>query len=258
MPEEIVPQTANTGLPASEPGENSSANTSSVENSQNPGQTGSVPGEESKLLQELKNTRRRAQLAEQQLERMLNESPNKKEIEIEKKLTNIEPQISDFNDYDQYEKARLEYLVDQRLASERVKSQHESVIKGFDERTNRVIAKRPELRSEFDNFKRIAAQSPNPVFTSILESEYAPEIVEHLNDNPAEVDRLSRLTVTAAVREIGKLEVGFLKTNVQQPKIKSSAPEPITPVPGGTGSDLNNEEDFSQFVARRNREIHGK
>jgi hypothetical protein len=72
----------------------------------------------------------------------------------------------------------------------------------------------------------------NEVRDAIFESDVGPRILYHLAENPDFAQKLQGMTLTAALRTIGKLEAQYEKTEPQtKPAVgKSKAPVPINPI----------------------------
>ena len=70
-------------------------------------------------------------------------------------------------------------------------------------------------------------------------SEKGPELLYALGKNPAESARIAALPPLQAAIELGKLE-----TTLSQParKTQTSAPEPVAPITGGSGSQTLDPE----------------
>jgi hypothetical protein len=93
--------------------------------------------------------------------------------------------------------------------------------------------KQDALRAELPDFDAVLAKGANlevskEVREAILESEHGPAIVYHLSDNPEFVQALKAKTVTAALREIGKLEATqpWKSKAVKPAPAKADAPKP--------------------------------
>ena len=103
-----------------------------------------------------------------------------------------------------------------------------------------------------------------PVGEAIIESEYGPQLLYYLADNPEFARSLADKSLTAQLREIGKLEAKFEKTAPQQESKKepvakkSNAPAPISPikassasVESGIDSDRKFHGTYQQWKAAR-------
>ena len=79
---------------------------------------------------------------------------------------------------------------------------------------------------------------------AIIESDVGPKILYHLAENPEIAEALSKKSVTAALREIGRLEARFDVKEPSKTVQKTRAPAPIQPLRAsssasdvGVGSD---------------------
>jgi len=85
---------------------------------------------------------------------------------------------------------------------------------------------------------------------AIIESDVGPRILYHLAENPQDAERIGKLNVRGAIKEIGKLEAKYTKVEVKaepkaEPKTEakpagtveiSKAPAPISPLKGASTS----------------------
>ncbi len=80
---------------------------------------------------------------------------------------------------------------------------------------------------------------------AILESDVGPQILYHFAEHPEDAERLGKLSVGGALRELGRLEAKLEKATEKEPASPvtkspvlaavaevSKAPEPITPLRG--------------------------
>jgi hypothetical protein len=82
----------------------------------------------------------------------------------------------------------------------------------------------------------------NEVRDAIFESDVGPQVLYHLAENPDIAEKLQGMTVTSALRTIGKLEAQFEKAEPQTKTVvgKSKAPAPISPIrSAANGRDVN-------------------
>jgi hypothetical protein len=82
----------------------------------------------------------------------------------------------------------------------------------------------------------------NEVRDAIFESDVGPQVLYHLAENPEIAEKLQGMTVTSALRTIGRLEAQFAKAETQTKPVvgKSKAPAPINPIrSAANGRDVN-------------------
>jgi len=145
-----------------------------------------------------------------------------------------EPKAEDFDTYEKYTKALARWEFAEIRAEEAfnenqrsAKQARETAVKSFQDRAK-------EAAKKYDDFEEVIESDleiSSAVHACMIESEHGPEIAYHLAKNPAEAERLNKLSPLAAAREIGKLETKFATAAAApKPKPSSQAPDPITPV----------------------------
>lgn len=151
----------------------------------------------------------------------------------------VRPQVKDFVDYDDYIASLAAWNVEVtnlRKEASAVQKKNIDAIKRVDEdfktRIDEDSIKNPDITTIRD---RVGQKISTAVGFAIKQSEAAPDLIRYLDANPSEMERLSKLDLVAAAREIGKIEVKLTAAPVPA-KIKSGAPEPVKPAGSGSGS----------------------
>ena len=169
-----------------------------------------------------------------------------------------EPKPEAFNDMFEYAKALAEYTADKKLM-ERERAETERKAQEARAEFEQNWAKRVDsVRKELPDFDEMIQSSEvsvsDPVRDAIMESDVGPKILYHLAENPDFAAELGKKTVTAALREIGKLEVRFEKREEKtaapsKPEaVKSTrAPAPISPIRGAISTGENNVDANGNF-----------
>ena len=168
-----------------------------------------------------------------------------------------EPQPSQFTDINEYKKAIKDWTAEstrredaQKLADERQTKEREAVAKAWGERQTAVKAKLPDYESV------IAASDvkvSDQVRDAIVESEFGPNILYHLAQNPDVADTLGKMTVSKALREIGRLEAKLSDTKEDKVESRSAvaeisrAPAPISPLRGANAPVTNKVDSNGEF-----------
>lgn len=191
-----------------------------------------------------------------------------------KTQTDDAPSRNSFDTYEEYLEAKAAHI-GQKVAKEEL-SRVES------ERNNRSVAEvqakaladfQAKLRDKFPDIgERLESighiELPDGVAPAIAESEFGPEILNHFAGNIKDAERISSLSPSAALREIGRLEARFeaakpAKATPDTPdQIKPAAPAPIKPGSGSGSSapkrlsEIDNQAEFekrrrAQIAARR-------
>ena len=185
---------------------------------------------------------REAARAEAQREREAREALESRLRELEAKVqpkaepvAETEPQPDQFSDMYEYAKALTDYRVEQRLQEEKQKIAQEKAAaeyaKVIDTWGQRVKAAKSEMPDFEEMVQSADVTVSNEVRDAIFESEVGPRILYHLAENPDFAVKLQGMTLTGALRAIGKLEGQFEKAEPQTKTVgKSKAPAPINPI----------------------------
>ena len=192
---------------------------------------------------------REAARQEAQREREAREALEARLAELEKRsqpqqavIADQEPQPSQFNDAFEYAKALAEYTADKRIAEMK---QEEAKAKADAERQKVIETwahKVEKAKADLPDFDDIVASSDvvvnDDIRDAILESDVGPQILYHLAENDEIAKKIAGLSPKQALREIGKLEARFEKTEQAPPVVKSKAPAPISPIRNSGKADL--------------------
>ena len=218
---------------------------------------------------------REAAREEARREREARESLEAKVRELEAKVqpkadpvVESEPLPEQFSDMYEYAKALTDYRVEQRLQEEKQKeaqakaaAEHAKLIDAWGQRVKAAKAEMPD----FDDMVNSADVTvSNEVRDAIFESDVGPRILYHLAENPDFAVKLQGMTVTAALRAIGRLEAQYEKTEPQTKPVvgKSKAPAPINPIrSAANGRDVNLTSDgqfHGSYQAWRAARLAGK
>jgi hypothetical protein len=179
-----------------------------------------------------------------------------------------EPKPEQFSDMYEYQQALVDYRVDQRLAEEKQKEAQAKANAERDKMLNvwsdRVKAAKAEMPDFEDMVSSADVTVSNEVRDAIFESDVGPRILYHLAENPDFAVKLQGMTLTAALRAIGRLEAQYEKTEPQTKSVvgKSKAPAPITPIrSAANGRDVNLTSDgqfHGSYQAWRAARLAGK
>jgi hypothetical protein len=150
-----------------------------------------------------------------------------------------EPKPEQFNDAFEYARALAEYSAEQALKNrdrveleKKYQAEHDKLIEVWNDR---LEATKKELPDYADMIESSDVMVSDQVRDALLESDAGPRILYHLAENPDYAEKLSKMTVISALREIGKLEAKFEKTETK-PVVRSKAPAPINPLRATGGS----------------------
>jgi hypothetical protein len=177
-----------------------------------------------------------------------------------------EPKPEQFSDMYEYAKALAEYTADRKLIErdreEKARQAAAEQEQRFKAWADRVNAAKNELPDFDDMVQSSDVRVSDPVRDAIIESEHGPKILYYLAENSEFAKKLADMSVVSAVREIGKIEARFEKSDAK-PDVKavvgkSKAPAPITPLRGavntvdaGLDADGNFHGTYQQWKAAR-------
>ena len=183
-------------------------------------------------------------------------------------IAETEPLPEQFSDMYEYAKALTDYRVEQRLTEEKQKevqakaaAEHAKLIDTWGQRVKEAKAEMPDFD---DMINSTDVTVSNEVRDAIFESEVGPRILYHLAENPDFAVKLQGMTLTAALKAIGKLEGQYEKTEPQTKAVvgKSKAPAPINPIrSAANGRDVNLTSDgqfHGSYQAWRAARLAGK
>lgn len=150
------------------------------------------------------------------------------------------PNPENFDTHAEYVEALTDWKVDQREKArdekslkERIESEHQKLVRTYNERKESFAAKTPD-------FDEVISEVDIPISATvrqfILESENGPELAYALAKSPEEFARICKLSPLKAASELGKFEIKIQKAPASEKETKklTKAPKPIEPV--GTGS----------------------
>ena len=162
------------------------------------------------------------------------QTPKAEEIKPEPKPALVAPKIEDFETYDEYLDAALDYRVQQKFEAKTVATVQEQEFTKIHTRFVEGAGKFKEKAADYDQSVGNPAFVQSPaLFEAVLSSDIGPALAYHLSKNLAEVDRLNKLSPVLVAREIGRLEE---RLTPPTPKVVTQAPKPLKPV-GGNDTD---------------------
>lgn len=163
------------------------------------------------------------------------------------------PKEDQFESYEDYEQARIDYAVEQRLRQEREVEQRTTVFRTYEERA----AKLRETAPDFDSVVGDPSLKITPLMAEVIrESDIGPQVAYHLGTNRSEAERIASLPPHRQAAELGRIEARL----TEQPKPAATL-KPIPPAPpqtvGGLSAGLTkslDEMSYAEFVKAREAE----
>lgn len=205
-------------------------------------------------------------------------SPAQKQAEPEAPKADAPPERNQFDTYEAFLAAQAAFHGRSAFREERQKADKEAAeATAAQERKTRaekfqeqLKAKHPDIDSRVEDVAHIVF--PNDFLDAVTESEFGPDVLNHLVSNPKDAERIAALSASAALREIGRLEARFEAAKpaatdqesepaAEQPKpaVKkiSAAPAPINPVSGKavTGDGEPSHDKPEEWMRWRNKQV---
>ena len=151
-----------------------------------------------------------------------------------------EPDISNFDDYDEYLEAKVEYLADKKLADRAAQAQQltqqqreeqevQRRVQTYTERAHAFRESTPDFQAAIESVPQVLLK-PNVVDT-ILRMEDGPQVSYHLAKNVAELHRISGLPEKDQVFALFEVS----RKLAQKAPVRAPAPAPA-PRPNGAGA----------------------
>lgn len=239
--------------------------------------TGSEPSGAQKRIKQLAAQRKVEQEARIKAERELAyykglneargvvETPKSQENKAEQLLA--QPHLDDFETYEEYERAKDEYLVhltESRIAKKFLEQQSLAQARTVQQQYTKRIQ---EASLNDPTIVQIASDPTLPVSAAMGEiiqrSEFAPQILKWLNNNRIEAARIAELSKESPM--LAAHEMGMVVATIKNipkptpPKRVSAAPDPIQTLTPTSPATVD-EDDLSmeEYYRRRTKQIYGR
>lgn len=179
--------------------------------------------------------------------------------QIAAKPVDIEPQLKDYTDWNDYSRAIARYE-----AAQVIKVHQEGLTKTQEAIKEAEIEKSWEAKVEsldekqWDSFQRLVDDYKDvdirtQIIKSAKNSDIGPQILLHLDKNPDLMDKLNSKDISdlAIKRTISSIESELMSN--QKPAVKGSkSPAPITPIKGSSATSVDEKDlDTDAYLAKR-------
>lgn len=158
------------------------------------------------------------------------------------------PREDQFESYEDYEQARIEYAVEQRLRAAEAQRQQQTVLQTYEERAAKLREAKPDFDSVVNNPSlRISETMANV----IRYSEGGPMVAYHLGTNPTEAARIAAMPDYLQAAELGRIEASL---TTQAPPVNRTPPPPPPKTVSGISAGLNKapeEMSMAEYIAAR-------
>ena len=168
-----------------------------------------------------------------------------------------EPDISDFDTFDDYTEALAEYKYNQKTQAQaqqyNQQAQAQKVAQEWQSKVEKVRAVAPDFDEAFANVAEITfAQS---TLDAVAGHEKGAEIAYLLGKDPVKAYQIASLPPIQQLMAIGEIAA---KSSLTKPKTVTSAPPPVKPVSGKSSIVDPNSLSIKEWVAYRNKQLRQK
>ena len=174
------------------------------------------------------------------------------------------PDINKYETFEEFEKAKDEYLVQQaeyritQKLAEQQRRQYETKVQAtFKEKLDSVANDDPSIYEVVDTVGKMVS----PVVADlVVQSEQGIDLVRYFNNNPKEALRISQLHPIMAAKELGAIEAKLSTApKPEPPKKVSQAPQPIkTVTPAGSAVVDEDNLSMEEYYRRRTKQLYGR
>jgi hypothetical protein len=184
----------------------------------------------------------------------------------EAKTATGKPNQEDFETYDEFQEALVDWKVSERLdkreAQDRERIERDRAQRTQEELVATHTARIDAFRADHSDFDAVIDKGKNlpltrPMQDAIVNSETGPALMYHLCQHPEECDRIAAMHPLMAVKEMGKLEAQMETAPtgpVSSAESVTKAPRPIKPVGGGATASTIPPDQMSYQEFKRFRE----
>ena len=169
----------------------------------------------------------------------------------------VEPQMSDFDTFDDYTEALAEYKFNQKAQAQQQQvsqqQQAQKVAQDWQSKVEKVRAVAPDFDEAFANVAEITfAQS---TLDAVAGHEKGAEIAYLLGKDPVKAYQIASLPPMQQLMAIGEIAA---KTNLTKPKTVTNAPPPVKPISGKSSIVDPNSLSIKEWVEHRNKQLRQK
>lgn len=178
------------------------------------------------------------------------------------------PQSENYDTHEKFVEALTDWKLEQRERKDQqqskeaqAKNAYETQMKSHNERIAKFRKATPEYDQAIEDFveEHGDVRFSGGLQQAVFESDLGPALILELVKSPDELMRINSLSLTAAAREIGKIEERIAARASAKPKPKQTtkAPAPIEPVNGSTSpaKSIFEAQTQAEFESIRRKEM---
>ena len=176
-----------------------------------------------------------------------------------KTTTSSEPKLDDFESYNDWQDALVDYKAEQKAARKLEEAAHHKVMEG---RVQEYQKSFKELEAKYEDFHDVLAMTNSEeLFKSSDVQDFCldagAEFVYKLLQDEGQIERLEKMSPARRLAELGKLEDKF-----KSPKKTTSAPAKVSNLSGSAATGEKKAQDvahdYTQWKIAREKELAAK
>ena len=176
----------------------------------------------------------------------------------------VAPEFDQFETLEEYDRAKDEYLVqlaEYRIAKRYVEHQKQQAEQAIQQQFTQRI---DEAAAADPSFRDILNDPTLPVSKDMVQvlqhSELSPQILKWIHNNRAEAQKIMRMPLVLAAKELGAIEARIKATpKPEPPKRVSAAPEPIQALTPASPAVVDDEDlPMEEYYRRRTKQMYGR
>ena len=176
----------------------------------------------------------------------------------------VAPVLDQFETFEEYERAKDEYLVQlaefriaKRYQEHQKQQEAQTIQQQFVQRIDSAAAVDPSIRD-------IMSDPTLPVSKDMIQvlqhSEMAPQLLKWIHNNRVDAQRIARLPLVLAAKELGSVEAQIKAApKPVPPKRVSAAPEPIQALTPASPATVDEDDlPMEEYYRRRTKQMYGR
>lgn len=205
LPESATPEPQGESAPPEQASESDQDESVSAPEAAKPPEEGSKAERRIRqLTAQVRQLQRQMQSGPQQQQPQMMQPPQKPQLEQFDTIESYDKAVDQWREADRQFAIQQDRIARQQEESQRAQQkQFQDLRKTWDQRASRIIRDNPD----FNVVEALGRVEPSPTMDGFfVDSEVGPELLDFLDTNPDEADRIRDLSPYAAMRELIKLE----------------------------------------------------
>jgi len=162
-----------------------------------------------------------------------------------------EPQEDDFDDYDTFIEAKVDWKADKKVELMLAEGRAARDASDYNQRVDTVVAAGKAKFSDYEARVITGGLHCSDVMTAqMVQSDQAVDLTYHLATHPKELDRINALKPDDQIKAIGIIEHRIKNAGVRKTKKIAPSAKPTKPIGGGGTTGSKDPSDFTMAEMR--------